>query len=75
MPNEIFWPSLFTKLLFRNISGVIFTNMEYRYMTKFLRISNKGNTILLRGKYDVVARECFDKCHVGLFRLIEFLYK
>ena len=34
-----------------------------------LRISNKGNTILLRGKYDIVEREirCFDKCHVGLF--------
>jgi hypothetical protein len=30
LPNEIFWPSMFTKLLFRNISGVIFTNMEYR---------------------------------------------
>jgi len=34
LPNEICWPSLFKKLLFRNISGVIFTNMEYRYMTK-----------------------------------------
>ena len=34
LPNEIFWPSLFTKLLFWNISGVIFTNMENRYMTK-----------------------------------------
>jgi hypothetical protein len=34
-----------------------------------LGISNKGNTILLRGKYDVVEREIryFDKCHVGLF--------
>ena len=41
------------------------------------RISNKGNTILLRRKYDVVEREirCIDKCHVGLFRPIEFLYK
>jgi hypothetical protein len=38
---------------------------------------NKGNTILLRGKYDVVEREirCFDKCHVGLFQSIEFHYK
>ena len=29
------------------------------------------------GNYDVVEREirCFDKCHVGLFRPIEFLYK
>ena len=44
---------------------------------KILRISNKGNTILLRGKYDVVEREiqCFDKCHVGLFRPIKFLYR
>jgi hypothetical protein len=24
LPNEIFWPSLFTKLLFQNISGVIY---------------------------------------------------
>lgn len=40
LPNEIFWPSLFTKLLFRNISGVIFTNMEYRYMTKALNLEN-----------------------------------
>jgi hypothetical protein len=31
---------LFTKLLFRNISGVIFTNMEYRYMTKALNLEN-----------------------------------
>ena len=87
--NEIFWPSLFTKLLFLNISGVIFTNMEYRYMTKALNLLSwefrireirycwEGNTILLRGKYDVVEREirCFDKCHVGLFQPIEFLYK
>ena len=40
LSNEIFWPSLSTKLLFRNISGVIFTNMEYRYMTKALNIEN-----------------------------------
>ena len=43
LTNEIFWPSLFTKLLFRNISGVIFTNMEYRYMTH----SQKSWVILL----------------------------
>ena len=40
LPNEIFWPSLLTKLSFRNISGVIFTNMEYRYMTKALNLEN-----------------------------------
>jgi hypothetical protein len=40
LPNEIFWPSLFTKLLFRNISGVIFTYMENRYMTKALNLEN-----------------------------------
>jgi hypothetical protein len=40
LPNEIFRPSLFTKLLFRNISGVIFTNMEYRYMIKVLNLEN-----------------------------------
>ena len=47
------------------------------YRAKSWRISNKENTILLRGKYDIVEREirCFDKCHVGLFRPIEFLYK
>ena len=40
LPNEIFWPSLYTKLSFRNISGVIFINMEYRYMTKALNLEN-----------------------------------
>jgi hypothetical protein len=40
LSNEIFWPSLIAKLLFRNISGVIFTNMEYRYMTKALNLEN-----------------------------------
>jgi hypothetical protein len=80
LPNEIFWPSLFTKLLFWNISGVIFINMEYRYMTKVLKISNKGNTILLRGKYDVVEREirccwegntmdCFDQSNFYISRI------
>jgi hypothetical protein len=36
--KKICSPSLFTKLLFRNISGVIFTNMEYRYMTIALNL-------------------------------------
>ena len=42
-----------------------------------IRYSWEGNTIFLRGKYDVVEREirCFNKCHVGLFRPIKFLYK
>ena len=57
---------------FGNICGVIFTNMEYRYMTKALNLEN-----FEKGKYDIVEREirCFDKCHVGLFRPIKFLYK
>ena len=57
---------------FGNICGVIFTNMEYRYITKALNLEN-----FEKGKYDIVEREirCFDKCHVGLFRPIKFLYK
>ena len=34
-----------------------------------LNISNNGNTSCWEGT------RCFDKCHVGLFRPIEFLYK
>ena len=82
LPNEIFWPSLFTKLLFRNISGVIFTSMEYRYMTKALNLAEfrireirycwEGNTMLLRGKYDVlinVSWDCFDQSNFYISRI------
>ena len=59
---------------FRKISGVIFTNMEYRHMTKALNleISYKGNTILLRGKHDVlinVTWYCFDQSNFYISRI------
>ena len=39
LPNEIVWPSLITKLLFQNISGVIFSNMEYCYITNARKLA------------------------------------
>jgi hypothetical protein len=84
LPSEIFWPYLFTIFLFLNISGVIFTNMEYRYMTKALNLLSwefrireirycwEGNTILLRGKYDVlinVTWDCFDQSNFCTSRI------
>ena len=59
LPNEIFWPSLFTKLLFRNISGVI---PLYDQSVK-------------SWEFRIREIRCFDNCHVGLFRPHEFLYK
>ena len=79
LPIEIFWPSLFTKLIFLNISGVIPLYDQSVISWKF-----RIREIRLRGKYDVVERETrccwegntmFDQCHVGLPRPIEFLYK
>jgi hypothetical protein len=58
LPNEIFWPSLFTRLLFRNISGVI---PLYDQSIK-------------SWEFRIREIRCFDNCHVGLFRPIKFLY-
>ena len=41
----------FYKLLFRNISGVIFTNMKYRYMTNLENFERKSG-----GRHDVPER-------------------
>ena len=58
LPNEIFWPSLFTKLLFWNISGVIplydQSVKSWEFRIREIRYCWEGNMMLLRGKYDVV---------------------
>jgi hypothetical protein len=69
LPDEIFWPSLFTKLLFRNISGVNWIR-EIRYC-------REGDTMLLRGKYDAlinVTWNCFDQSnfYISKINIIEW---
>jgi hypothetical protein len=71
LENEIFWPSLCTKLLFRNISGVIplydqsVKSCEFRI--REIRYCWDGNTMLLRGKYDVLINVTWDSFHQSNF--------
>ena len=76
LPNEIFWPSLLTKLIFWNISGVIFTNIQsvksWEFRIREIRYCWEGNTMLLRGKYDVlinVTWDCFDQSNFCTSRI------
>ena len=81
LPNEIFWPSLFTKLLFRNISGVIplydQSVKSWEFRIREMRYCWEGNTMLLRGKCDVlinVTWDCFDQSnfYIGIIHIIEW---
>ena len=53
--GEICWPSLFTKLIFRNISGVIplydQSVKSWEFRIREIRYCWEENTMLLRGKY------------------------
>jgi hypothetical protein len=76
LPNEIFWPSLFTKLLFRNISGVIplydQSVKSWEFRIREMRYCWEGNTMLLRGKCDVlinVTWDCFDQSNFYISRI------
>jgi hypothetical protein len=76
LPNEIFWPSLFTKLLFRNISGVILlydqSVKSWEFRIREIWYCWEGNTMLLRGKYNVlinVTWDCFDQSNFYISRI------
>ena len=63
LPNEIFWPSLFSKLLFRNISGVIFTKIplydqsvkSWKFRIREIRCWWEGNTMLWQMSRGIVS--------------------
>jgi hypothetical protein len=66
--------NLGTKLLFRNISGVILlydqSVKSWEFRIREIRYCREGNTMLLRGKYDALVNitwDCFDQSNFYIF--------